>query len=111
MSPASLLFFPDRFFLQFNREKVNLIPPAIIVGFPGVFTIITFFGLPTASPPGYFLIMGPLMVVSEIVSLLIMWGVATAVLFGLSMIFSGKGSFELTMQNTGYGILPYRFLK
>lgn len=44
--------------------------------------------------------------IGALVGIFIFWLVWTAVIYGLSMIFKGQGSFKRTLQVTGYGYLP-----
>ncbi len=101
-----LLFYPDTFFTRTVREEVNLVPAAIIVGagclatLAGIAVRIQFAGDYTG--------MAVLMIIVRYCILpFIEWGILSGLLFGISRLFSGSGSLAGTLQNTGYGMLPW----
>jgi hypothetical protein len=113
-----LILHPDAFFSRVTQEKVNLIPPLVIVGAGVVINIIMvllFFIAPSKS--GYsvdFLISGGLqrdvLMVFIVHSIFIpfgLWGSVSIAAYSISRVFSGRGSLYATIQNVGYGLLPW----
>lgn len=113
-----LLLHPDAFFARVAHEKVNLIPPLVIVGVGVVINIIMillFFIAPSHS--GYsvdFLMYGGLQrdvllvfIIGSIIVPFGMWGFVSIAAYSISRVLSGSGSFYATIQNVGYGMLPW----
>lgn len=100
-----LLFYPDLFFARIVREKADLAPAAMIVGagclaaLAGALICIPFAGGSTGTT---------LMSIAGYCALpFIAWGFLSGVLFCISRLFSGSGSLVGTLQNAGYGMLPW----
>ncbi|OPX62862.1 MULTISPECIES: Yip1 family protein [unclassified Methanoregula] len=108
---SGLLFHPDGFFARKQNEEIHLLIPAVIVGIGSIVTFLSpvlevavtrgdisgFFGQPTAAL--YFLLLP-----------FALWLVMAAVLYVVSRLLGGTGSFPATLQNTGYGYLPQTLL-
>jgi hypothetical protein len=114
---SDLFFHPDAFFERVSKEKVNLFPPVLIVLIGAlifVIIILLFFVWNRTGWSSWLLT-----VVSWsrniILSLagrafimpFLVWAVFSVIFYGLSRAASGTGSFSMTVQNTGYGMLPW----
>jgi hypothetical protein len=106
-SAKDLFFHPNAFFAQVSQEKVGLLWPIIIVAIGG---FVSFTGAVFLSPG----VTDP--VTQYSVTFLSLLGVSFATwiiistgLFLLSKAFSGTGSYGITLQNAGYGMLPFAF--
>lgn len=115
---SELVIHPDAFFARVSQEKINLIPPLVIVGAGvviNILMILLFFIAPSHS--GYsvdFLMYGGLqrdfLLVFIIGSIIIpfgMWGFVSIAAYSIAHLFSGRGSLSATIQNVGYGMLPW----
>jgi len=111
----NLVLHPDRFFLRVSQEKVNLVPPFIIIG-TGLFAILLstilpllFFSLDHPDRIGYVSWMGMLQFYLKCVVLipLMIWATMSLGTFGISRVLGGKGSLAATARNTGFGMLPW----
>jgi len=113
-----LLLHPDAFFARVSQEKINLIPPLAIVGAGvviNILMILLFFIAPSHS--GYsvdFLMYGGLqrdvLMIFIIRSIFVpfgLWGFVSIAAYGIAHLFTGRGSFYATIQNVGYGMLPW----
>jgi hypothetical protein len=110
-----LLFHPDAFFARVSQEKINLIPPLLIVGTGILFTLLPFvialvyysltvsINLHNIGWEGmiknYLLCYGVIPLVT--------WGVLSLGAYGFSHLLDGKGSLTATVQNMGYGMMPW----
>ncbi len=110
-----LILHPDRFFLRVSQEKVNLIPPLIIIG-TGLVAIL----LSTILPPLFFSLnhpdrityvgwMGMLQFYLKCVLLipLMIWATMAFGTFGISRVLGGRGTLAATARNTGYGMMSW----
>jgi hypothetical protein len=108
INSKDLLSRPDRFFSDIRGKKENLVPPFLIVGAGAAITLgtmgvrVLFRYYPNAA--GSTLISWSLW---YFFSPFLEWGIISAVLYLISLSFSGKGSFRATLQNTGYGLFPW----
>jgi hypothetical protein len=113
-----LLLHPDAFFTQAVQGKVNLIPPFLILGAGVVINVVMILLVFIAPGPSgysaYFLTYGGLqrdILLSFIFrSIFIpfgLWGFGSVAACGISRVCSGRGSFSATIQNLGYGMLPW----
>jgi hypothetical protein len=102
-----LLFYPDTFFKNIAQEKVNLIPPLIIVAggcalsLSGIIYCPLYFGKPfdlTSISP---------MIVYYVLWPFFDWVLVSGVIYLFSRLFSNAGSLFATLQNEGYGMLPW----
>jgi hypothetical protein len=103
-----LLFFPDTFFTQVSLEKENLNPPAAIIGIAGVLKCISMVIL-LLTAGDYLILLLPTAVIWSLAQPFLVWVVFSLVLQVLSNRLSGTGTFRLTLQNVGYGMLPWTF--
>jgi hypothetical protein len=106
-SAKDLFVHPDAFFAQVSKEKASIVWPLIIVASSG---IVSFAGAVFLSPAAidpvtqYSVTLLSLLAVA-----LTTWIVISTGLFLLSKAFAGTGSYLVTLQNTGYGMLPFVF--
>jgi hypothetical protein len=107
-----LLYHPDIFFERRNKEKINLVIPAIIVGIGGIVSLITpmvqqvfMYGGDLSN----FIVM-PSAIIVFLVLPFIIWFMVAGILSVFSRLFSGTGSFPAMLQNCGYGYLPHTLL-
>lgn len=115
---SELVIHPDAFFARVSQEKINLIPPLAIVGAGvviNILMILLFFIAPSHSGySGYFLMYGGLqrdvLMIFIIRSIFVpfgLWGFVSIAAYSISRVLSGRGSFYATIQNVGYGMLPW----
>jgi hypothetical protein len=101
-----LLFYPDVFFMRIAREKVNLAPAIMIVG-AGCLTGLAGTAICILFAGEYAGTTTLLMTLAGCTLPFIGWGIFSGVLFCISRVFSGSGSLISTLQNAGYGMLPW----
>ena len=114
-----LLFYPDTFFKKIAQEKVNLIPPVIIVAggcaisLSGVIVplgIGIIHAQVLGNPPNLMnipLIFAWYLIRSYVLWPFLWWILASGALYLISRLFSKDGSFPAILQNTGYGLVPW----
>jgi hypothetical protein len=118
-----LLFYPDTFFKAIAQEKVNLIPPAIIVAGGCAISILGWlvpFGVYvitrqlTGNPfdltyLGYGVVWYLVwyQVKCYILWPFLGWILVSGILYLISRLFSKDGSFPAILQNAGYGLVPW----
>jgi hypothetical protein len=106
-SAKDLLFHPDIFFAKVSKEKAGFTWPVVIVALG---SIVSFAGAvvlsPAATDP---LIQYSITFLSLFAVAVDTWVIISTILFLLSRAFSGTGSYLITLQNTGYGMLPLAF--
>ena len=110
-----LFLHPDAFFSGVAREKVNLVPPLIILGTGILFTLlplviaIVYYSL-TASFNlhiiGWEGMIRNYLLCNGVIPL-VTWGVLSLGSYGISRVLDGKGSLVATVQNIGYGMMPW----
>jgi hypothetical protein len=115
MVSSILLLFsdPDGFFRRDPKEWEGLKVPAAIVLVAGIIgalsaylvsrTLLTLFPADLQATLGFVTIMGT---ASALIWIFISWAVYTIVLYVISLIFMGKGTFRRTLAAVGYGFLP-----
>ena len=99
-----LLFHPDEFFTRINREPPDFVIPLIIVGSGCLFSVLFPF-LAIALSPGN-VIAYSFTDAWVLFSPFIAWVLITLGLFGFCRAFAGTGTFQATLCNVGYGMLP-----
>jgi len=109
---AGLLFHPDGFFARKQHEEIRLLVPAVIVGIGGIVNFLS--PLPTVAVTrredlSNFLTM-PSAALYFLLLPFALWFVTAGILYVISRLLSGTGSFPATVQNTGYGYLPQTLL-
>jgi len=110
-----LLLHPDAFFSRVAKEKVNLVPPLIILVTGILLTL-----LPLVIALGYYSLTASLNLTNfgwvvtirnwlcyYVLTPLITWGVMFLGAYGISRVLDGKGSLAATVQNIGYGMMPW----
>jgi len=109
-----LVVHPDTFFERVSREPVNLLPPlaifcaAFILNIAGALLIIAYYSSLGMGPVGVsgMLVAMAKSVLCDLLTLLVIWGVASGYFYLAARLLSGTGSFPAMVQNTGYGLLP-----
>ena len=113
---VELVLHPDTFFARIVKEKVNLIPPLVIVG-TGLFFVIIGKVIPVVwiSLKSSFLqntslaeIIGSLILCHALLPLVV-FSVISLGTYGVSRGLDGKGSLTANVQNIGYGMMPWTF--
>lgn len=110
-----LLLHPDAFFERASQEKVNMIPPLAIVGIGMLFMLflLVFVLIYSSLTSSYNLssvgwaAMIQVYLRCYVAIPLIIWGVPSLGSYGISRILDGKGSLTATVQNIGYGMIPW----
>lgn len=109
---SKLLFHPGDFFIRKQNEEISLFIPAVIVGIGGIVNFLSPL-LQRAFTHGgdisNYIIM-PGAALFFFVLPFALWFVTAGILFIVSRLLSGTGSFPATLQNTGYGYLPQTLL-
>jgi hypothetical protein len=115
---VELVFHPDTFFERVSKERVNLIPPLVIVGAGALFFAIvnvvflafpTRYGysIPVLPSGGVFRDMLLAHIVTSVIMPLFVWVLFSVIFYTVSRSTGGTGSFTATIQNVGYGMLPW----
>lgn len=115
---VELVLHPDTFFARIVKEKVNLIPPLAIVGGGALlFEIINLVYLAFPTRHGYSITVLPSSgvfrdillahIATSVIIPLFVWVLFSVILYTFSRIVGGSGSFTETIQNVGYGMLPW----
>ncbi|MDP3563875.1 MAG: YIP1 family protein, partial [Methanoregula sp.] len=98
-----------------SKEKVSLIPPLAIVGTGMLFMVLVpsialiYYNLTTTVHGNPAMFTGQIWYYircSAIIPLII-WSVLSLGTYGISHLLHGKGSLAATIQNTGYGMMPW----
>lgn len=108
---------PDKFFEERLKREENLKTPAFIVLLSGMTSgaiaflssLMTVGILGGTLPPearGFISVMLVGSAVGALVFAFIIWLVVAAILFGISALFNGEGSFKRTLEFVGYGYIP-----
>lgn len=112
----NILIKPDEFFSGLIREKESFTWPLVIVlaGSIAAAGYGYLVGGATAQMmsealPGIGAVSTLLLVFGAVVGVFVFWLIWTAVIFALSLVFKGDGTFKRTLQVTGYGYLPQVF--
>jgi hypothetical protein len=109
-----LLFHPDLFFTRKTGEKIDLLLPAIIIligsmiGLISSFVISDFLNLTESR--NILVILTPIKFLFILLTPFLAWFLLSGILYAVSRLLSGKGTFIATLQNTGYGALPLTIL-
>jgi hypothetical protein len=101
-----LLFSPDTFFAQVTTEKEDLNPPIAIIGIAGALNCISM-AILLLTAGDYLILLLPMAVIWSLAQPFLTWVIFSLVLHVLSNRYSGTGTFRLTLQNVGYGMLPW----
>jgi hypothetical protein len=115
-SIADLLLKPDAFFGDLITKKESLMRPAMIILAAGIAAGAYAYlvgGLTATMMAGIMPGMETIVVLSAFIGALfftfIFWVLWSGVIFAISSVFKGKGSFKRTMEIVGYGYLPQVF--
>jgi hypothetical protein len=114
---GDLLLHPYTFFSGKSNETVNLIPPFALVGAGAVFIAIIHVLFVVWDRSGWnadvltYSDLTQHYITSSIATSIFMpffiWGLFSVLIFGFSRIAGGTGSFPATVQNVGYGMVPW----
>ena len=109
-----LLFHPDLFFTRKTGEKTDLLLPAIIVLIGSMLGLITSFAvsgfLNITESRNILVVLTPTNFLLIVLRPFLAWILLSGILYALCRLWSGKGTFVATLQNTGYGALPLTIL-
>jgi hypothetical protein len=111
-SILNVIVNPRQFFEKKAGDAESLAYPALIILFQGLAGAISSYvviNLTATMYPAIGNLGGVLAIfgiISAIVGAFIFWIVLTAVLFGISILFKGEGSFRRTLEFVGYGSIP-----
>lgn len=113
---ANVISNPDGFFQELMQKEINLKKPFIIILIVAVIASVNQYFIVSkmaeASPPDLsrFLMIGAYTgVITSLISLVIVWLVVSVIIFIVSSIFGGQGSFKRVFEFTGYGFIPSIF--
>jgi hypothetical protein len=113
---ADLFLKPNAFFQDLMTRKESLRLPALIILAAGIITAANAYlvgGLTAKMMAGIMPGFETIIILSAIIGSLfftfIVWIVWAGVIYALSFVFKGKGSFKRTMEIVGYGYLPQIF--
>jgi len=108
-----VLFDPGRFFEERMRGEAGLKIPALIMlayGIVGAVAAALMVNVIIAILPGEaqaFMAFGiAIAVIGALIMGYLMWIACAVILYAISMIFKGEGTFTRTLEFTGYGFLP-----
>lgn len=108
-----LLLHPDAFFERVSYEKINLIPPVLIVGGVIIFSLVpamvsVYYSFTSLSGSRYLAQIAMLQhfILCSAVLPLVQWVIAALGTHYISKMSEGKGSLAATIQNTGYAMIP-----
>jgi hypothetical protein len=106
-----LLFHPSSFFSGINKDRIDLLIPALIVGAGGIIDIaIVVLPYLWLSPGHAYVILSPVAgFIVLFATPFISWVLIAIALFACCRLQSGKGSFAMTFQSSGYGMFPLVF--
>jgi hypothetical protein len=109
-----LLFHPDLFFTRKTGEKTDLLLPAIIVLIGSMVGLITSFAvsgfLNITESRNILVVLTPTNFLLIVLRPFLAWVLLSGILYAFCRLWSGKGTFVATLQNTGYGALPLTIL-
>jgi hypothetical protein len=113
---ANILLQPDLFFQDLVTKRESLGRPALIILAAGIAAAVYAFlvgGLTARMIAGIMPGMETIIILSTAIGALlftfVFWILWAGVIFALSWVFKGKGSFKRTMEIVGYGYLPQIF--
>jgi hypothetical protein len=108
-----ILFSPDAFFRDAMGEEENFTIPALIVLAIGILSAAYGYLLGkltsqimAAAMPGIESILLVATILGAIISAFIFWLCWAGVIYGISALFHGEGSFKRTLEFVGFGFLP-----
>jgi hypothetical protein len=115
-SYADLFLKPDAFFQDLKSEKESLTVPALVILLTGMAAAAYAYlaaGLTAAMMAGIMPGMETIILLSSSAGALfftfVFWIIWSGLIFALSLLFKGKGSFKKTMECVGYGFAPQIF--
>lgn len=113
---ADLFLKPDAFFQDLMAKKESLRLPALIILAAGIITAVNAYlvgGLTAKMMAGIMPGLETIIILSTIIGSLfftfIVWILWAGVIYAVSFVFKGKGSFKRTAEIVGYGYLPQIF--
>lgn len=113
---ANIISNPDGFFHELMQKEINLKRPFLIVLIVALITSVNQYFIVSkmaeAFPPDLsrFLMIGAYTgVISSLITLLMVWVIISLIIFAISSIFGGQGSFKRLFEFAGYGFIPSIF--
>lgn len=113
---ANIISNPDGFFHELMQKEINLKRPFLIVLIVALITSVNQYFIVSkmaeAFPPDLsrFLMIGAYTgVISSLITLLMVWVIISLIIFAISSIFGGRGSFKRLFEFAGYGFIPSIF--
>jgi hypothetical protein len=109
---ADILVNPDAFFKDLGEEEQFTLPALIVLA---VGILSAAYGyligglkvqLMAAAMPGIESVILIVMVVAALIGTFVVWLCWAGIIYGLSALFKGQGSFKKTLEVVGYGFLP-----
>jgi hypothetical protein len=115
-SIIDLLIRPGAFFQNAMNDKESLKIPALVVlagGIAGALYGYLIGGLTgqllSGIMPGMDMIITLSTVLGALIGTFVFWGIWAGVMYAFSFVFKGEGTFQRTLEFTGYGYLPQVF--
>lgn len=112
-SILQVLLNPDAFFENALREKESLKIPALIVLAGAVVAAVYGYlvggpvsALMAGAMPSLGTIVLVFAVIGPLVATFLFWAIWSALIYGISVVFKGKGTFKRTLEFVGYGYIP-----
>jgi hypothetical protein len=112
-SLLTVLISPDTFFAETVGEKENLTMPALIVFLGSI--IAAAYGyliggltakMMTSAMPGIETIITLSTILGAVIGTFIFWIIWAGVIYAISFVFKGQGSFKRVLECVGYGYIP-----
>jgi hypothetical protein len=110
---ANLILNPNGFFENLKQGDVSLKKPFLIIivlsAIGSINQYLILDKLSQAFPAelsGFLMIGAYIGIFSSFITILVVWLVITAIMYAISSILGGQGSFKRTFEFTGYGFLP-----
>ncbi len=110
-----LISDPNRFFEKLAEKEVKLLKPVLAVILPmsilgGIYQYVISMKLAEAfvgDVAFVFKLVAYLGVVFALITSFVSWLILTLIMFALSALFGGEGSFRKTLESVGYGFFPF----
>lgn len=110
---GNIITNPNGFFEELKEKEVNLKTPVLIIFIISLIGAISQFfimdklaGVFPEEAAGVMRIIGYTGIITVFITMLVMWGIISAILHITSSFLGGSGPFKRTLQVTGYGFIP-----